>query len=147
MKTVKTFYEWIDGQTKTPYSIEIWNASRDNIPIKTCEWYYDDDGDLVGCKSIHSMMRAHCSDCGGKVTIKPELTADQKLEAMTLERDEYNSDFQLCDVKLGNALMRRSEAQMHLVALARFVNRKGFAFDSLDIDEAFKYIKDNRLIK
>ena len=92
MKTVEAFEEWMDRQTKTPYSIEIWNASRDNMPIKTCEWYYDDDSDLVGCKSIHSMMRAHCSDCGGKVTIKPELTAEQKLEAMTVKYDALEQD-------------------------------------------------------
>jgi len=100
MKTVKTFEEWMDRQTKTPYSIEIWNAGQANVPEKTCEWKWVKDldslsyeGDWMGaCGYDDDRLGVDdegelnfCGGCGGKVTIKPELTAEQKLEKMTVE--------------------------------------------------------------
>ena len=103
MKTVKTFEEWMDRQTKTPYSIEIWNAGQANVPEKTCEWKWVKDldslsyeGDWMGaCGYDDDRLGVDdegelnfCGGCGSKVTIKPELTADQKLEAMTIKCDD-----------------------------------------------------------
>ena len=80
MKTVKTFYEWIDGQTKTPYSIEIWNASRDNIPIKTCGYYLKNNYWYASCTDSLSAKNDYCGKCGGETFVKQ--TVEQKLEVV-----------------------------------------------------------------
>ena len=108
MKTVKAFDWWRETEGNGASVRKAWDAAQANIPTKTCEWYYDDDGDLVGCKSIHSMMRAHCSDCGGKVTIKQ--TTEQKLEVMTRARDER-------DRMASNYLHKLTDARLKLEAM------------------------------
>ena len=148
MKTVNTFDEWRETEGNGASVRKAWDAAQANMPIKTCEWKLRDGvaAWITECAvSLCYQRSSYCPNCGGKVTIKQ--TTEQRLETMTEERDKYKSDFQLCDIKLGNELHRRAEAQMHLVALARFADRMGIDFDSLDIDDAFEYIKDNRLIK
>jgi len=146
MKTVKAFDWWRETEGNGASVRKAWDAAQANMPTKTCEWYYDDDGDLVGCKSIHSMMRAHCSDCGGKVTIKQ--TTEQKLEAKTLECDALKGSVITIKSLNKENFEKRDEAENHLAVLVGICVSVSPSMNAcLRVASAKDYIRQNGLEK
>ena len=94
MNKVKTYEEWnaTDGRFVAS-SQKLWDAAQENVPEKVCEWtVISPEGWLTGCDVKAEFRCNNCQYCGRRITIKPELTVDQKLEAMTVKYDALEQD-------------------------------------------------------
>ena len=151
MKTVKSYPEWCryDGRFVSESAREVWDAAQANKPEKTCKWTEFDEGYINcadsgrGTKTPHTdafriTATAYCDNCGGKVTIKPRLTTEQKLEAMKIERDRQRA-------RANGALFDLRQAEKHLDEL---VNRAASTNTCADKElDMLNYIHKNELDK
>ena len=76
------------GAVRNKNGREIWHASRANMPIKTCGYYTKNGYWYASCTDSLSAKNDYCGKCGGETFVIVIQTTEQKLEAMTKERDD-----------------------------------------------------------
>ena len=96
MKTVKAFDWWRETEGNGATVRKAWDAAQANMPVKTCEWTLGDPSNSkanwwsTGCGnewgSVPAELFTFCPSCKGEIAM--ERTTEQKLEAMTKNRDD-----------------------------------------------------------
>jgi len=171
MKKVKTLEEWSETTHTLDHRV-VWDAAQANMPIKTCGYYLKNNYWYASCKDTPSPKNDYCGKCGGETFVIQ--TLEQKLEAMTIERDQWAESnaaitqyYNSLQDKLGYMTLERNKlegvafqyltdlskhkvklemAQLHLAELVKLSIRYTGNFP-LQADIIRNYIIDNGLNK
>lgn len=150
MSELEDFEKWRKTVGNGASIRKAYKAGQANAPEKVCEWTKCGVVFEMSCNkdcyksdvNTHVLAPDYCWNCGGKVTIKSELTVEEQLEAMTKENERLRKrDYALVD-QWGDEQLRADTAEKHIAELVDMVTFSARAFH---LTKIMRYIKEHNL--